>query len=407
MRGAIVRGVDAAVSAPPSLPVTPRWLVLVWDWGPAAVAVATSVLVAFSEGAGWLVLGLAAAVLLGLRARAPLAAWLGSLAVLGIAAGISNAGASLALFLPTLPLAAVSAARAPRTSLAAALMTFAALCAAVLSVTTADPEPLEAVLVAGVCVALAASGWLIGYALLTRRRYAAALEERARWLEERRHDDALRAALLERQALARELHDVVSHNVSVMTLQASAAGAVLEDGPASARDAVAAVEATGRTAMGELRAMLAAMRAGGDGGGTGPLEAAPGLARLDALVAPVRAAGLVVELDVAPDVAASLPAAVDLSAYRIVQEALTNALRHAGAERVVVRVARGGAGGALALSVADDGRGLRRGEAERSGGHGIAGMRERAALLGGTLEVSSADGSGTVVRAELPLEPRA
>jgi len=127
---------------------------------------------------------------------------------------------------------------------------------------------------------LAATGWLIGYALLTRARYAAALEERARWLQERRVADTARAALLERQALARERHDVVTHNVSVMTVQASAAGAMWDRDPARARDAVEAVERTGRAEMGELRAMLAAMRGDAD---APELVARARLAQLDAL----------------------------------------------------------------------------------------------------------------------------
>ncbi len=198
------------------------------------------------------------------------------------------------------------------------------------------------------------------------------------------------AAADERSRIARELHDVITHNVSVMVVQAAAAGDVFDSRPDRAREAVHAIEDTGRRALAELRRLLD-VEEGGDG--TLPQ---PGLARVDELVANVRAAGLPVSLEIEGE-RTSLPEGVDLSAYRILQEALTNTLKHAGATRANVRVRY--RADSVELEVSDDGTGGTR----TNGGRGIVGMRERAALFGGELHAGSRPGGGFTVRARMPL----
>jgi len=203
----------------------------------------------------------------------------------------------------------------------------------------------------------------------------------------------------EQARIARELHDVIAHSVSVIVVQASAADDVFDERPDQARAALRSIESAGREALAELRRLLAAVRpeAGADGE---PAHPQPGLDRLGELAAPLRAAGLEVALtrEGAED---ALPAGVDLSAYRIVQEALTNTLRHAGASRAEVTVRS--APGVLELDVLDDGRGGTAPSAD-GGGRGIAGMRERATMLGGTLDAGPLPEGGFRVHARLPLE---
>ncbi|WP_205698764.1 sensor histidine kinase [Conexibacter sp. SYSU D00693] len=220
---------------------------------------------------------------------------------------------------------------------------------------------------------------------------AEAWRGRARALEE-----AGRRALADEQArIARELHDVLAHSVSVIVVQAAAADDVFDDRPDQARAALRAIEAAGRDALGELRRLLSAVRPGAEEEATAP---APRLAELDALAAPLRHAGL--EVAVRRDgEARPLPAGVELSAYRIVQEALTNTLRHAGATRADVRLHY--APEALELEVVDDGRGA---AAATRTGRGISGMRERAALVTGTLEAGPHPDGGFRVHARLPVE---
>ena len=203
-----------------------------------------------------------------------------------------------------------------------------------------------------------------------------------------------RAAVVdERARLARELHDVVAHSVSTMVVQAEAGEAVLEHDPARAREAFVSITSSGRQALGELRRMLGLLRSADGEPALGPQ---PGLTQLQALVEQMRGVGLPVELSIEGE-PRPLPAGVDLSAYRIVQEALTNALKHArpAHARVTVRYGRDG----VELEVLDDGRADTNGS---KGGHGIAGMRERVRLYGGTLETGRRDDGGFTVRARLP-----
>jgi signal transduction histidine kinase len=206
------------------------------------------------------------------------------------------------------------------------------------------------------------------------------------------------AVAAERAAIARELHDVVAHHMSVMVVQAGAARAVSGSDPAATAEALRQIEASGRTGLAEMRRLLEVLKAENDGDGRAPQ---PGLARLDELLDAMRASGLPVEA-VVEGAPRPLSPGVDLSAYRIVQEALTNALRHAGgaSARVVVRYDPD----ALELEIADDGPGPPD-DLEASGGHGLIGMRERVQLFGGVLEAGARPGGGFLVRARLPSEP--
>jgi signal transduction histidine kinase len=206
------------------------------------------------------------------------------------------------------------------------------------------------------------------------------------------------AVAAERAAIARELHDVVAHHMSVMVVQAGAARAVGARDPAAAAEALRQIEASGRTGLAEMRRLLEVLKAEEDGDGRAPQ---PGLARLGELLDAMRASGLPVEA-VVEGAPRALSPGVDLSAYRIVQEALTNSLRHAGgaSARVVVRYEPD----ALGLEIADDGPGPPE-DSEASGGHGLIGMRERVQLFGGELEAGPRPGGGFLVRARLPSEP--
>lgn len=219
-----------------------------------------------------------------------------------------------------------------------------------------------------------------------------------------RQAEARRAVLEERARIARELHDVLAHTVSVMVVQAAAADDVFDSSPVKARQAVRELEACGRRALGELRHFLRSVdvdggQAGVEGGGGEPQ---PGLGDLDRLAGVMGAAGLDVVVRCEGLDGLRAVSSVELSVYRIVQESLTNVLRHAGAGRAEVLVSAGG--GRLLVEVRDDGWGGGGRLVGRGGGRGIAGMRERAALLGGSLEAGPGPGGGFVVRVLLPLK---
>jgi signal transduction histidine kinase len=229
--------------------------------------------------------------------------------------------------------------------------------------------------------------FLAGVAIGIRR-------ERELLLERERDEKARAAVAEERTRLARELHDVVAHAISVIVLQARGARHALADDPDDSRRAIDAIERTASQALGEMRRLLAILRADDDAAALAPQAS---LAHLDVLVEEVRAAGLPVEIRVDGE-ARELSPGLDASAFRIVQEALTNALKHAGRARAVVTVRYGTE--LLEVEVADDGVGGSNGDA---GGHGLLGMRERAAVFGGRIEAGPRTGGGYVVRASLPL----
>ncbi|MBX9396283.1 sensor histidine kinase [Streptomyces sp. TRM72054] len=236
--------------------------------------------------------------------------------------------------------------------------------------------------------------WYLGRRLRLRAGRAARLRQE-------QAAEARRIVTEERAHIARELHDVVAHRVSMMTVQAGAARMVAAEDPRGALEAMAAVEEAGRQALDELRHLLGVLRPEAEGDGLGPQ---PGLADLPRLVAEVREAGL--DVTVTGGVGAPLPARVDLSAYRIVQEALTNVLKHSGpGTRTEVRLR--GEGDGLTIEVLDDGRGAAvrsmSGAHEGLPGHGIVGMRERAVLLGGGLDAGPRPGGGFRLTARLPV----
>lgn len=231
----------------------------------------------------------------------------------------------------------------------------------------------------------------VGRVLRGRELRVVASEERAQRLELEREAKALRAVSEERARIARELHDVIAHGVSVMVVQAGAAAEVLSRDPEGARGALVAIQDTGRQAIADLRRMLGLVREGDPLA----LEPRPGLEQLDPLLDQLRTAGMAVEIEV-QGTHRELPAGVDVSAYRIVQEALTNVLKHAGPAQARVRIAYGP--DAVDLEVVDDGRGPQNGQ-----GHGLVGMRERVALYGGTFEAGPAGPRGFRVRARLPV----
>jgi signal transduction histidine kinase len=241
--------------------------------------------------------------------------------------------------------------------------------------------------------------WLIGDNLRVRRAYTEELEIRAVQLEREREEKAAQAVIEERSRIARELHDVVAHYVSVMVVQAAGARRIADKDPVAARGALEAVEAAGRTALAEMRRMLEVLRA--DDPGMGPQ---PGLAELDRLIAQVREAGLPVELSVEGD-ACCLPAGMDLAAYRIVQEALTNTVKHGGkaSAQVTVRYSDD----FLEIEVIDNGRGAAAPllAGAESGGHGLIGMKERVGLFGGTMEAGPKLPGGYRIFARMPIEP--
>jgi signal transduction histidine kinase len=236
-----------------------------------------------------------------------------------------------------------------------------------------------------------------------RRAYIGTVEERATRAEHEREERARQAVVEERERIARELHDVVTHHVSVIVIQAGAARRALDRRPADVKAAIDAIDATGRQALADMRRMLGILGRSDTSGDVDPAEARepmPALDRLGSLMESVRAAGLPVELSVEGE-PRPLDPGVELSAYRIVQEALTNTLKHAHGARARVSVRYEPA--ALELRVVDEGGGAPATAVADSGGHGLIGMRERVALFGGSLEAGPAEG-GFRVAARLPLD---
>jgi signal transduction histidine kinase len=236
--------------------------------------------------------------------------------------------------------------------------------------------------------------WLAGRLVRQRHVHAVAVEERAAALEREREANARAAAADERARIARELHDILAHSLSLIVVQAGAERMAFGTDRATKTEALEAIEKTGREALAETRRLLGILRADDEALPRGPQ---PTLAELERLVSQMRDGGLPVELRIEGE-PVSLAPGVALSAFRIVQEALTNVMKHAGPARAEVTVRYGRHD--LELEVTDDGRGPR--DAGENG-HGLLGMRERVALYGGDLETSAGVGGGFVVRARLPL----
>jgi signal transduction histidine kinase len=280
--------------------------------------------------------------------------------------------------------------------------------AAVVVVVTMSLPRTDADVVDAAFVSLALAGaWLLGDRARVQRALAAELQERAARLERERADEARQAVASERARIARELHDVVAHHVSMMVVQAEAGPVAVEHDPARAAGAFEAIAATGRQALVEMRRLLGMLR--GDEVQAPSLAPQPGLAEVPSLVEQVGRAGLQVEL-VVEGTEAALPAGVDLSAYRIVQEALTNALRHGGAgpARVLVRYGEHD----LELRIEnglESASGRQQGDSDRQdgrsgrSGQGLIGMRERVNLFGGELRAGPGPNGGFTVEARLPI----
>jgi signal transduction histidine kinase len=240
--------------------------------------------------------------------------------------------------------------------------------------------------------------WLTGRTIRNHTTLARELAEKAERAEHAREEEERRAIAAERARIARELHDVLAHNLSVMVVQAGAARRVLERDPDRAVEAAGLIEQTGREALHEVRHLFGPVRRGEGEDLFGP----PSLARVDGLVERARAAGLRVALRVDGE-PVPLPTGVDLTAYRVVQEALTNTLKHAGAAEATILVSY--EPNEVVLCVEDDGHGPNGDLGDAGGGHGLVGMRERVQLYGGILQAGRRRGGGFAVRVRLPSRP--
>jgi signal transduction histidine kinase len=238
--------------------------------------------------------------------------------------------------------------------------------------------------------------WVLGDSMSYRRAYYASLEDRAARLERERDAQAQVAAAAERARIARELHDVIAHNVSVMVVQADGASYALDSSPERARQALGNIASTGRQALAEMRRMLGVLRSDDRSPGVVPL---PGISQLGELLEQTRATGLAVSFTV-QGVPVPLTGGLALAAYRIVQESLTNTRKHGGpgaSAQVLLRYCED----VLVLQITDDGRGAA--AAADGAGHGLTGMRERVALYNGTLQAGPKPGGGYQVTATLPV----
>ncbi len=259
----------------------------------------------------------------------------------------------------------------------------------------ADELILQELLYAALLGGASLLAWVLGDSMRYRRGYYAALEDRAARLEAERDAQAKIAAAAERARIARELHDVIAHHVSVMVVQADGAGyALRSDAPETAETALQAISATGRQALTEMRRLLGVLRTAGDQADLAPV---PGLGELRELLDQARSAGLAVTYTLS-GTPRELPEGAELAAYRVVQESLTNTRKHAGlAASAAVSLRYEPAG--LTVEVTDDGLAIPSGDA---GGHGLAGMRERIQMYGGTVEAGPLPAGGFRVLARLP-----
>ena len=314
---------------------------------------------------------------------------------------VSNAGMGTNLLLQVLvtdlAVTLITAEQSRRSSLIAAAVAVLVQFAAVLVRVQGGGLAHTDQLVAGSLVLAVAVAWMAGSSVRVRREHAAALQA---WATEQ-------AVTAERLRIARELHDVVAHSIGVIAIQAGAGSRVIGTQPDAARDALSAIEATSRETLSGLRRMLGALRHAepGEGVRPSPLDPAPGLADVQRLVAAAKDAGVQVDVHWLGERRA-LPAELDLSAFRIIQEAVTNVVRHAGTDRCRVTVEY--REDEVTVEIVDEGRGGEPADGQSRdttvrGGHGIVGMRERASLLHGHFEAGPRPEGGFRVRARLPL----
>jgi signal transduction histidine kinase len=381
---------------------TPRRLQAI-DVGFALLLVLTTVHWAFLKGhnrSGQVfVLAAIAGLSIVIRRRNPMAA----LVLMTVSVGLATAfGENWAIDpLVAIPIYQVASVYERRRSLPAFVVSTAAL-----SLASASAALTHRPAGAGVVVVVVA-GWFVGDSIRVRRTYIAGIAEQAAQRQREVAERAQRSVAEERLLIARELHDVVAHSLSVIAVQSGVGRHVIDNQPDEAKKALAAVEATSRSALDELRRMLGLLRR--DDQRAAPLAPAHGLSALEALVEQVKAAGFDVDLDVQGVTVGTLSPAAELSIFRIVQEALTNVVNHAGG-RATVRVEIRDEADALVLEVNDDGRGMPptasgqlAGEGQETH-HGIVGMRERVALFGGSFSAETRLEGGFRVLARFPFE---
>ena len=359
------------------------------------------------QHAGWLgyVLSVLGATLLAGRHRWPLAVFAGTLAVavLAIAVASPTGAISLTVMIALYTLAQIQTRR--RDVLLALLAAVALALARGLLQYRGWSDARTAVEPVLMLAAL-----FLGWALASHRAYIAEIEARAAQAERTREEEARRQVDAERLRIARELHDVLAHGIATINIQAGVAVHVLHERPEHAAQALRTIKASSKDALRELRGILGVLRAADE---TQPREPAPGLSQLDRLIDATSHAGVPTQLAVSGQQRA-LPATVDLAAYRIVQESLTNVLRHAAPTSAVVAISY--ASDQMTISIDDRGCARERGSAYLNGhaaeasacdpGHGILGMRERAHALGGELHAGPRTSGGFRVRARLPIEAR-
>jgi signal transduction histidine kinase len=358
-----------------------------------AVAIEIELLAAWGDqaGAGELICAPMIAAPLAVRRHSPLAALLGPVAIYPVLviAGLTLLIEVRSIFITLLVCLYVYCAEVERRS---ALLGWLAVAAAEAVALLVGGDNDGFWQMAAILLSVPA---LAGMAVRRHRVQSERLRELAERLDREQEENARLAVVEERARIARELHDVLAHSLSVMVLQADGGRGQIGSDPAAERRAFESIERTGREALAESRRLLGVLR---EGDGASPLDPQPGMANLTALVERTRAAGLDTELVVEGE-PRELPPGLDLASYRIVQEALTNSVRHARAEHASVRVSYGAT--ALELDLTDDGQGA----ADNGRGHGLLGMRERAALYGGELHAGSRPEGGFRVHARLPLAP--
>ena len=308
---------------------------------------------------------------------------------------VADVPANTLVYVTLIAIYSVAAYASRRRAVAALLGTYIGIFGALLS----SAASIEGGIVTA--TALMAAAAVLGDSIRTRRAYLAAVEERAARMERERDAQAAVAAAAERTRIAREMHDVVAHSLSVMVAQADGACYVMDGSPDQARRAIATVAETGRLALTEMHRLLGVLRSTDV---EEDLTPQPGVDQLDVLIARTQSAGLPVTLSVQGSPVPLTPG-LSLTVYRIVQEALTNILKHAG-PAVTATVQLRYLAHDVEIEITDNGHlaGVRTGPMIPAGGHGITGMRERTAVYGGSLQAGPIDGAGWRIRARLPVE---
>jgi signal transduction histidine kinase len=332
-----------------------------------------------------------AALVLAARRRAPVATLAVSLVAAAAYTMLGYVDGSVAVA-PMVALYAVATTGTVRRTLLAGAVTVVVLDATAI---TFQPSALGT---GGTTVFpfVAAAAVFAGVAVANRRAYVASVEERARLAEQTRDEESRRRVDAERLRIARELHDVVAHSIAMINVQSGVAAHVIDDRPDQAKEALVAIKGASKDALRELRGILDVLRSADDTDLTSP---APGLAEVEVLIAAANRAGLRASV-VTTGSPCALSPVVDLAAYRIVQESLTNAVRYAGP--ATVSIALRYQPGQLVVEVTDDGPGPAA-PAGAGGGHGILGMQERAVAVGGTVQAGARPEGGFSVRACLPV----